>query len=390
MPRYLRGSEIDLDEAYGALLDQNAPLQRNIRTGISMSRIHHCEDPECGGRAPKLKCILRGHIAFCLAPVIDQDPTSGTFGEVTIHGERFAVLSAQGCGEHHYTDGFNVDIKDARNGRPNFPIRWKQRIKDFKAQYEAEAALEAMKREAMQKQLGMTGHQRQTRQARQDREEHLRRREVEVARIVRECSDSKLESNMVPDSDQESARQLSRDEVLKAGELAVQVRAVTLEEIKSVVVPLWLYGQLFSDPDAGNARGGEFYDGIGASSFMPVPHELAIPTEDWLHDQLFRDVEVDEEKVEHRSLIVLTSPEGPPQNVEQSRDAIDSAAGQPRRRERKEVKKQEAAKARAYARTMAEEATKKEAEERELTQAMKAQRGGRNKRVTGAGRTARI
>jgi hypothetical protein len=123
---------------------------------------------------------------------------------------------------------------------------------------------------------------------------------------------------------------------------------------------------------------------------MPVPHELAIPTEDWLHDQLFRDVEVDEEKVEHRSLIVLTSPEGPPQNVEQSRDAIDSAAGQPRRRERKEVKKQEAAKARAYARTMAEEATKKEAEERELTQAMKAQRGGRNKRVTGAGRTARI
>jgi hypothetical protein len=53
MPKYARDSGIDLDELYGALLDTHAPMRRNIRTKTDPHKIHHCEDKECEGSAPK-------------------------------------------------------------------------------------------------------------------------------------------------------------------------------------------------------------------------------------------------------------------------------------------------------------------------------------------------
>lgn len=106
MPKYARDSDIDLGGTYGRLLDKHSPMQRNIRTKTWMNSAHHCEDPECGGGAPKVNCILRLHFAFCLAPVVDEDPDSPTCGDVVIHGERFAVISPSGCAEHPYSADF--------------------------------------------------------------------------------------------------------------------------------------------------------------------------------------------------------------------------------------------------------------------------------------------
>ncbi|KAH7086457.1 hypothetical protein FB567DRAFT_603493 [Paraphoma chrysanthemicola] len=399
MPRYLRGSEIDLEEAYGPLLDKTAHLSRNIRTGMLMSRTHHCEDPECGGRAPSRKCILRGHVAFCLAPVVDRDHTSKTFNEVTIHGERFAVISPQGCAEHHYTDGYNVDIKDARNGRHNFPIIWKKRLEEFRAQHEADIALEAEKREAMHKRLGMTGHQRQTMYARQDREEYLRRRDAGIADLMRDGMEAMAEATTVPRPTEDMTRQLSKSEVREAGELAVQVRAVTSEETKLVATPLWLYNELFGSPNDGAIGIGELNEYAGLDSCTPRPQEIANPTEEWLHGQLYPEStgigeEEEEEEIEPGSLIDPSSIALQPQDGYHSEAALGPVSGPPRKRERKGLKKMEAAKARALARTKAEELTKKELDDEELIQSLKAQKGtqksARNKRLTRAGRTAYI
>lgn len=132
MPKYARGSEIDLVEAYGTLLNVQASVQRNIRTKAKVHNAYHCEGKECGGGASKAKCIIKLHFAFCLTPVIDKDPDSPTFGQVVIYGERFAVISPSGCAEHPYTAGYNLDLKDARNSRPKLEIRWKKIFDDFK------------------------------------------------------------------------------------------------------------------------------------------------------------------------------------------------------------------------------------------------------------------
>ena len=86
MPKFARDSEIDLQEAYDSVIDKSAVLMRNIRTKVNMRKTHHCEDRECGGGAPKIRCLTDLHFAFCLAPVVDGDPDSPTFGEVVIHG----------------------------------------------------------------------------------------------------------------------------------------------------------------------------------------------------------------------------------------------------------------------------------------------------------------
>jgi hypothetical protein len=107
MPKFARNSNIDLDETYSPFLNKHAPMQCNIRTKTNMHRTHHCEDKECGGGALKAKCIAKLHFAFCLAPVVDEDFGSPTHGEVVIHGERFVVLSPQGCAEHPYHAEYN-------------------------------------------------------------------------------------------------------------------------------------------------------------------------------------------------------------------------------------------------------------------------------------------
>ncbi|KAF2033128.1 hypothetical protein EK21DRAFT_59261 [Setomelanomma holmii] len=298
MPKYSRGSEINLDEAYGPLLNDNAATLRNIRTGASMTRVHHCGDSECGEVAPKLTCIRKGHLAFCLAPVVDKDAASPTYGEVVIHGERFAVLSPQGCAEHRYTDDFNLDIKDARNGPPDFPIRWKQRFKDAEEEHETDKAKEAEEREATQKLRGMTGHQRQVMHARQDKEQYLRRREVEIVDMIRDVPDVIPVDAAIRGVVQEPAHKLSKAVVREAGELAVQVCSITNDELKRATKPLWLYEKLFKSLDARHKSGGELRDWSAANTIAPVQTELAIPTKEWLHHQLYTDGPGDEEEEE--------------------------------------------------------------------------------------------
>jgi hypothetical protein len=111
MSKYARDSDIDLDEAYGGLIDKHSRMQRNIRTKTWMNSAHHCEDLECGGGAPKTKCVLKLHFAFCLAPVVDEDPDSPTCGDVVIHRERFAAISPSGCAEHPYNADFNLNSR---------------------------------------------------------------------------------------------------------------------------------------------------------------------------------------------------------------------------------------------------------------------------------------
>jgi hypothetical protein len=195
MPKLARGGDLDLDEAYGPLLDMNALMRRNIRTKTDINRNHHCEDKECGGGAPKAKCITKLHFAFCLAPVVDQDADSPAYGKVVIHGERFAVISPPGCAEHPYRAEYNLDLKDARNGRANYEIRWKKTFAAFQEERKLKLASEATKTEEMRKKTNMTAHQLQSMRARQDRMEYQRQRKAEIAATTRDILEGNVDHN---------------------------------------------------------------------------------------------------------------------------------------------------------------------------------------------------
>ncbi|KAF1851451.1 uncharacterized protein K460DRAFT_401474 [Cucurbitaria berberidis CBS 394.84] len=115
MPRYARGSTLDLD-VYEYLLenDGKASMKRNVckRTGI----YHSKDKSHCG--VPKTRCIDDLHFAFYLSPVIDQDSKSKTRNQVVIHSERSNVFSPKCCTKQIYSEGFNLGIKNARNDRP--------------------------------------------------------------------------------------------------------------------------------------------------------------------------------------------------------------------------------------------------------------------------------
>jgi hypothetical protein len=103
-----------------------------------------------------------------------------------IHGECIVASSPTGCPDHLYNVEFNQDIRNARNGRPNFELRWKKIFEDFKAEHEANKAREAEKLSVLQRQMRVTGHQKRTMQARQDEISYQQRKEREdLAKLER-------------------------------------------------------------------------------------------------------------------------------------------------------------------------------------------------------------
>lgn len=146
-----------------------------------MHSTHHCEDKEHNG-APTYQCIPKLHVAYCPAPVIDKDPESETYGQVVICGERFKVLSPKGCAQHPYSDGFNLDFKNARNDRPKFEIRYKKIFENFKVEHAEELACMAKKREALQMRANMSEPQKQRLRAQQDKAAYEKACQLEATR----------------------------------------------------------------------------------------------------------------------------------------------------------------------------------------------------------------
>jgi hypothetical protein len=360
-----------------------------------MNRTHHCEDKECGRAAPKARCIVKLHFAFCLAPVVDKDVESKTYGKVVIHGERFAVIPPTGCAEHPYRAEYNLDLKDARNDRANYEIRWKKIFEDFKAEHEATLKREAEQMRVMEK-IGMTGHQRQTMLARQDNMEYQQRRHLELAN----------RAAIILNNKEDEAGGLSENEALQPSsaadpgtavavarpppdpkwgiqeELAQIIGSVTSEDLRSVLRPLWLHDELFVRVDNRRAKTGERQESSVVIYGSPRGIKLPAPTFMWLLGELFPDV--DEDSVEVVEAAVPQAVVGLPEDAGVTRVAGGTVVSRMRRKENKLVKKQRAAESRALARTMADEMETQEAEEKELEQPWTT---GKSRAKKGLGRT---
>ncbi|KAG9188052.1 hypothetical protein G6011_01975 [Alternaria panax] len=182
MPNYARQSTLDLDEMYGNYIknDNNVAIMRNIRTKEKMNSAHHCEDKECGG-SPSMRCLSALHFCWCLAPIVDEDKKSDTYGQVVICGQRFQCISPKGCAKHPYLEGFNIDIRDARNGYPTTDIKWKPMFGAFKAEHDATFANDAEQQELSRKWEGTSEPQKQRQQKLQDQAAFQRRRKEERA-----------------------------------------------------------------------------------------------------------------------------------------------------------------------------------------------------------------
>jgi hypothetical protein len=382
MPKYARDSAIDLDELYGALLDTHAPMRRNIRTKTDMHKVHHCEDKECGGVAPKSKCITRLHFAFCLGPVVDEDTQSSTYGEVVIHGQRFAVISPSGCAEHPYHAEYNLDLKDARNGRANYEIRWKKTFDNFKARHDANRKRDADQLRAMQMMMGVTRHQRQTMLARQNNNEYQHRRQLDIAnRAMVIFNEKEHEPGVLgesgalqpapatgPGADVEVARPQPDPRWCVAEELAQRIGAVTSEDIRSVLRPLWLHDELFVCIDHHRPKMGEPQDSSTMIHGSCRGIDLPKPTFMWLLGEIFPDVEeiVDVPEATISDAVIVA-----PKDAGVDRVADVAVMPRMRRKETKLAKKQRAVQSRAVARTLAEDMATQEAVKKELVQASK-------------------
>jgi hypothetical protein len=108
-----------------------------------MHRAYKCGDKECGYVPYTRKCINDVHIAVCPAPKVDDDPKSETYNQVVKCGQQFAVISPSRCADHPYKNGFNLDIKDARNDCMGYEINYNKIFAEFKIQHEDHLATEA-------------------------------------------------------------------------------------------------------------------------------------------------------------------------------------------------------------------------------------------------------
>ncbi|CAN9362004.1 unnamed protein product [Alternaria alternata] len=180
MPNYARQSALDLDEIYGSYVknESNIAMMRNIRTKEKMNSAHHCEDKECGG-SPSMRCVSALHFCWCLAPIVDKDRKSDTYGQVVVCGQRFQCISPKGCAKHPYLKGFNIDIRDARNGYPTTEVKWKLIFEVFKTEYDAVLADNAEQQELSREWEGMTDHQKRRQRKLQDQAAFQRRCEQE-------------------------------------------------------------------------------------------------------------------------------------------------------------------------------------------------------------------
>ena len=314
-----------------------------------------------------------------------------------IHGERFSVMTVNGCDQHPYIADYNREVKEARKGRSNIEIRWKQSLQDFKANYEAAKRREAEKLEALQKRVGMTGHQRRTMLARQDDMEYQQRKEREAAGKASDIlGDTATRSSRADPrhllrsqfaSLPEVAVRQSSVEVCSSAELAVSIGAVTREESMAVLTPLWLYDELFADLDAGREQEGKMEDWVALDQHVLAEKELAVPTAEWLRDELYREPEDGNKPGTGHNAeppVVTNSPNVP----ETGRSESASAEARPRRKENKKAKRQRAAESRALARTLAEDAVGKDDEEGEFPQLKKARKALVKKGSARAGMTS--
>jgi hypothetical protein len=143
-----------------------------------------------------MRCVSALHFCWCLAPIVDKDRKSDTYGQVVVCGQRFQCISPKGCAKHPYLKGFNIDIRDARNGYPTTEIKWKLIFEVFKTEYDAALADNAERQELSREWEGMTGHQKRRQRKLQDQAAFQRRRE-------RERAAGRLETKELPLRDDE-------------------------------------------------------------------------------------------------------------------------------------------------------------------------------------------
>ncbi|KAF1914202.1 hypothetical protein BDU57DRAFT_519065 [Ampelomyces quisqualis] len=369
MPKYARGSDIDLDEAYGALLDKHAPMRRNIRTKTDMHRTHHCEDKECGGAAPKAKCIIKLHFAFCLAPVVDEDSSSPTYGHVVIHGQRFAVISPQGCAEHPYRAEYNLDLKDVRNGRADYEIRWKKIFNAFQVEHQSEMQREVARMNATQKEMGMTSHQKQTLRTRQDNFEYQQQRKLDIAAKTTAFLKSRHEEiNLTGNSLGSSWSSIAHLRELKptlpepredvatgeiGAELALRIGAVTGQDLRSMFSSLWLHGELFEDEEDSRENVEQHRDWASVNLEQPKQLEVAVPNAGWLQNQLFHEVDSCVTDTELGKITAPSVVDKVPADSRATQALSTAVIPLLRRKEAKQVKRERATRSRALARTVA-------------------------------------
>jgi hypothetical protein len=276
-----------------------------------------------------------------------------------IHGERIVALSPTGCPDHPYNAGFNQEIRNARNGRPNFELRWKNFFEDFKAEHEANKAREAEKLSVLQRQMRMTGHQKHTMQSRQDEISYQQRKEREdlaklenilqskqgAAATIRTAGvPSPLPSQTVPPVAEASDRDESP--CPDPGELAFSIGAVTDEEGKLMLLPLWLYSDVFGNLDSEQGKGGTLGDWMALNLEAPVEKELAMATPEWLEEELYRKPDVREEMEMEPELTstadAMSTPLEPEDELEvgpTNREADKGLEVQDRRKDTKQAKK---------------------------------------------------
>ena len=183
MPTPLRRGLIDADDLYGDLLknDKHAHRRSNLRTKATMTRAHKCGDKECGHVPYTRECITKLHIAWCPAPKVDDNPKSATYNQVVMCGQQFAVISPSGCADHPYKNGFNLDIKDARNDVTGYEIQYKKVFAEFKIHHDAKMATKAKNQSMLQRRVAMSEHQMKSMANRQEQMEFRKARELAAA-----------------------------------------------------------------------------------------------------------------------------------------------------------------------------------------------------------------
>jgi hypothetical protein len=112
MGRKLTFGKKELKALYATYGDANLynsgafePLTRNLTTGASLKRGHHCDFCQ---RRMSVSCYEKLHYAFCSTWVTRK-------GRRERCGERFCVLSG-GCGKHPRVEGYNKPLHRAANG----------------------------------------------------------------------------------------------------------------------------------------------------------------------------------------------------------------------------------------------------------------------------------
>jgi hypothetical protein len=88
---------------------------------------------------------------------------------------------------HTYLDGFNLDIRDARNNYPSTEVKWKVIFEAFRAKHDAVLASQAERQKHSSKRDALTEHQKKRQLKLQDKAafrklQKLREQELAAAR----------------------------------------------------------------------------------------------------------------------------------------------------------------------------------------------------------------